>query len=270
MTELNGGLTDEMLMAYADGEASPEEAAAVEAALESDPAIAERVLMFQDTRALAQTAFAPEPVPDALKASVEAMIARHGSAAAPAAQDNTVPADDAAAEGNVVAFRPRRTSAAPARGQVFMAMAASVLGLAIGVGAFFAGSEFGGSPPATGPATGGVGQLASLPIGEGLRAPSGETVALGDGGVMRAITTFRNASGDLCRDFEVETDESVTGVACHRGGAWQVDFAVAQAVDPGGYAPASGAEALDAYLSTIDAGAPLGAAEEKAALDALR
>jgi hypothetical protein len=50
-----------------------------------------------------------------------------------------------------------------------------------------------------------------------------------------------------------------------------VDFAVATApADPTAYAPASGLEALDAYLGTIAAGPPLPSEEEMEALDQVR
>ncbi|MEN9063453.1 anti-sigma factor family protein [Ponticoccus litoralis] len=56
-------LTDEILMAYADGELDASTARAVEAAIETDPEVAERVALFGDTaRVLKQAAQArPEP-----------------------------------------------------------------------------------------------------------------------------------------------------------------------------------------------------------------
>lgn len=257
MAQVNGEITDEMLMAYADGEASPAEAARVEAAL-GDPKMEARLALFDGTRRLSAEAFPPQPVPDALRARIEAMVATGGRPA-----NDARPAVETA--GNVVALRQPAT-AAPRR-QAFMAMAASVLGLAIGVGAFFAGAEF-GSPatPAGGP---GVAQLAGLPLDGALAAPSDTTTNL-DGTALRTVASFRGAGGELCREFAVEAERTVSGVACRREGAWEVDFAVASLPDAGGYAPASGNEALDAYLSGIDAGAPLDAAAEGEALAALR
>jgi hypothetical protein len=147
-----------------------------------------------------------------------------------------------------------------------MAMAAAVLGLAIGVGAFFAGSELGG--PAA-PAGGGLALVAALPLDTALAAPSGTTTAAG-GTALRTLSAFRGADGALCREFEAEAERPITGVACHRDGGWTVDFAVAALPQADGYSPASGNEALDAYLSGVAAGAPLDAAAEAEALAALR
>ena len=58
-------------------------------------------------------------------------------------------------------------------------------------------------------------------------------------------------------------------VACNAAGEWLISFAVSAPGDAGGYAPASSTEALDAYLSAIEAGEPLSAEEEAAALAGL-
>ena len=59
-------------------------------------------------------------------------------------------------------------------------------------------------------------------------------------------------------------------VACRSGDEWRVSFAVVAPGDAGGYAPASSAEALDAYLSAIEAGEPLSAEDEAEALAEVR
>lgn len=268
MSEMNSGPTgaaepsDELLMAYVDGETSPAEAAVVEAAVAADPAVAERLALFAETRALAAEAFPLQPVPDALRASVAAMIA----AATPTAANDS--AAQRAPDGeNVVAFRPRGSGRRVAR-PALMALAATVAGVAIAVGAFVAGSEFGGAGAGT---AGGVAQLAALPLEAGLALPSGAALELDGDRVLRATATFRSGTGELCREFEVEGTATVVGVACLREGDWSVDFAVATApADPAGYVPASGLGALDAYLDTIAAEPPLGAREEAEALAPLR
>jgi hypothetical protein len=270
MSQANAGPSDETLMAYADGEASPAEAREVEAAIAADPAVAERLALFSGTRAAAREAFPPQPVPDALKASVEAMIAaRGGSGAASggAANDAAAPAPP---EGEtIVPFRPR-ASARPRGRQALMAMAASVTAVAVAVGAFFAGSQVGGPSAPQGAGPGGVARLAALPLSKALTAPSGEAVTVGPGRTVRTVTTFRSGTGELCREFEVEGETRVLGVACRRDAQWSVDFAVATAPDPGGYVPASGTEALDAYLGTIAAQPPLGPQAETEALESIR
>src|SRR5581483_10390293 len=64
--------SDETLMAYADGELDAAERAAIERALDSDPALAARVAQHQALRSDVFAAFAPildEPVPPALTAA---------------------------------------------------------------------------------------------------------------------------------------------------------------------------------------------------------
>jgi len=260
------GPTDEMLMAYADGEASPAEAEAVEAAVAADPAVAERLAVFAETRALAAAAMPLEPVPDALRASVEAMISatpRSGAA------NDTAPTPEPEGE-NVVAFRPRGGGRAPGR-PVFMAMAATVAGVAVAVGAFVAGWGIGGGGAAPTGTGAGLARLATLPLEKGLALPSGAEVVVGEDQVLRTMSSFVSGTGEFCREFEVEGERNLVGVACRRDGDWSVDFAVATApADPTSYAPASGLEALDAYLGTIAAGPPLAEGEETEALDSLR
>jgi anti-sigma factor RsiW len=280
MSETNTGPTagppsDEMLMAYADGEASPAEAAAVEAAVADDPAVAERLALFAETRAMAAEAMPLQPVPDALRASVEAMVAAGAAPQAGAASPempgaaNDVDAPETPEGETVVPFR-RRPAVRPARRPMVVALAATVAGIAIAVGAFVAGWQTGGVMPG-GPSAG-VARLAALPLAEGLSLPSGSAVAVGEEALLRPLASFRSGTGELCREFEVEGERPVVAVACRRDGDWSVDFAVATppAADPGGYVPASGLEALDAYLGTIAAEPPLGAQEEAEALQDMR
>ncbi|MCF3932539.1 anti-sigma factor [Acuticoccus sp. M5D2P5] len=251
---------DELLMAYADGEASVDEAARVEAAVERDAALADRLAMFMETRGLAD-AFPLGPVPADLRTNVEAMIAG-GAGQSP---DGAGPADRAAPAENVVPLRPQ--AGRPKMPHWAMAVAASVLGLAIGIGAFFATGEMAGreSADATTPATSGVARLAALPLAQAMAIPSGDEQEIA-GQRVRTISTFRNGAGALCREFEAAAADLVTGVACHANGAWSVDFALAEPLPSDDYVPASGTELLDAYLATIEAGPPLDPSEEGEAL----
>ncbi|MEM8854796.1 MAG: anti-sigma factor [Pseudomonadota bacterium] len=264
MSDGSAGPTDEMLMAYADGETSPAETDVVEAAIASDPAVAERFAVFAETRALAQAAFpAHEPVPDALRDAVRAMVdadAQERASAHDAAQD----------EDNVVAFAPRPRPAAtapPRRSQTMMAMAASVVAVAVGVGAYFAGASS-VAPP--GDHTG-VATLAGLDLAPTLATlPSGESTDLTGDTRFTAVAAFRDGAGALCREFEVDgSGERVLGVACHRDGDWRVDFAVATLPASDSFVPASSTETLDAYLTTVSAEAPLEPEAESEALKAL-
>lgn len=90
-------MSDEMLMAYVDGELAAEDAAAVERAIAADPVLKRRAADFRDTRLLARGALAEdraEPVPAALVAAVRAAAerARQASAAPnPAAPNPAAP-----------------------------------------------------------------------------------------------------------------------------------------------------------------------------------
>src|SRR5690606_3972098 len=152
-------VSDEMLMAYVDGETDAENAAAIERILADDAALARRAEMFRASRRLSRQAFGDaraEPVPDfPLKA-----------------------ATDESATARVVPFarRPRWRAVLP--------LAAS-LAVAFGVGFFLARDVGNGSPDL----------LARTAIAEALGAtPSGESsdIALGSGDVrLAARATYR-------------------------------------------------------------------------------
>ena len=60
----------------------------------------------------------------------------------------------------------------------------------------------------------------------------------------------------------------MVNIACHQPHGWDMRFAVAT----GGaddYVPVSGLEALDAWLNASEAGEPMGAEDEQAALSQL-
>lgn len=129
------------------------------------------------------------------------------------------------------------------------------------------------------PETGGTGGLAVAAIEEAALiealadAKSGESREIGSGVGFTAIASFRDGDGQLCREFEQDRAGAVTvvAVACRAGQGWSVRFAVAAAAsDDTGYAPASSLETLDAWLSAIEAGAPMSEDEEAAALADLR
>jgi hypothetical protein len=242
---------DETLMAYADGELDAGTARAVEAAAAADAALAARIAMFARTGevlAAAGRARPMEPLPPALDARVDAIL--RGARAAPAE--------------TVVPFRPRRVLAPSFRPMA----AAAVLALAVGVAGGLLVSQ------ATSGRDGGGLRIAALDA-PGIAAaldtlPSGERLALGDG-ELATITSFLNADGELCREFEVARTgrDTVVTVACRAGSLWEPRLAiVAGAADDTGYAPASALDTLDAYLGAIGAGAPLSAEEEAAALRA--
>lgn len=238
---------DETLMAFADGELDEAQSQALEEALATDDALAERLAVFLDSRRLVSDALKPlidEPVPEALLVSVRRM-AEDAQRAADKPQDN------------VVAFQPRQQSvAAPAARRWLMPLAASVVAVITGIIGFSVGRM--GPPPADSGA-----EIASALD----REASGNDIVLdASGKVLHVIATFRDERGDVCREYELKEPAGRTlTIACRQQGGWTTRLALtAPAAD--GYVPASSQETIDAYLASIQAGAPLSAEEERTAL----
>ena len=237
--------SDEMLMAFADDELSAAEAEAVAAAVAADPALAERVRMFRDTRAaLAGSAPAPQSDDDA------ALIALIRAAAVPAAAPLTNAAPRAV---------PANRNWRPA------AIAASVAAAA--VAAVWSMGLFG---PTTGPTPDGAlppaltAALDAVPSGEGAVLAEGE---------FTAIATYRIADGSICREYERHgtAQTTIAAIACREDGTWRNRFATELGQSADGYVPASAdTEGLDAALAGMGAGDPLTPGEETQALRALR
>lgn len=238
---------DEMLMAYADGELAPADAARVEAAMAHDPSLADVVASHRALRRTLGAGFAPaldEPVPEHLLAMLR-------QPQAPA--------------GNVVALAPRRERA-PARRWALpewgAIAAACVLGIAV--------SQWGIPRDEPMLQRGVDGELVA---GRGLAAPLERQLA-GDareGSVAIAIS-FRNADGRYCRSFVTEAAQPLSGLACRRpDGRWQVAAVMEAALSPGGELEQASSALPPALLAEIDAriaGEPLDAAQEMAARDA--
>jgi hypothetical protein len=246
-------LSDEILMAFADGELDEPVAAAVAKAMVESPGIAKRVVDFQQSRRLTRSAFAngsAPAVPPELYAAVSAQIR-----AFDAANDHVARPDFSEAR----RARSRRWSPF-----VNVALAASVAAIAVAVG-YFAGRQ---NALSTGSL---IAQLEHPLIRSELsRIPSGREVEL-PAGRMRVISTYRVANGSLCREFRLQASSSTANaVACHKGD-WNVAFAVTGAVNPADYIPSDGSDLTASYLQNAGAGEPLvEAAEAKALAEAVR
>ncbi|GAB2669062.1 anti-sigma factor [Arenimonas aestuarii] len=234
--------TDDMLMAYVDGELDPDGVARVEAAMAADPDVAATVAAALALRARLREAFDPvldEPVPAHLLT-----IAREGPVSAGA----TVHALPAPA---------RRRWAWPE----WTAMAAALaLGIALSQLAL---------RPAAGPFDAGAGGL----VAGGALAESLESSLAADPvGNVRVGLSFRSRDGGYCRSFRLEGDRDLSGLACRDGrGNWQVPVLVGS--DPGlrgelrqatGALPAAVVSEVEERMS----GEPLDAGQERAARDA--
>lgn len=255
-------LSDEILMAYADGELDADGIAMVEAAIQADPGIADRVALFDlSSQKLADGLGKAEPVSAELLASVKAIAAAH--------EAETHASDTP--DSNVVAFQ---TSAEPPRTtqrwQLPLAASIALLaGLAIGPLLPWSGSDNEAQLARSGLAMTGLdtpGLTTAL-----TSVASGERIILEDGSGLEAIASFLDGAGALCREFELDqlSGQTLVSVACHQNTTWSLRFAVAAGQNDDGYAPASSLEALDGYLSAIEAGEPLSVEAEAEALSDL-
>lgn len=249
-------LTDELLMAYADGESRPDVTAAVEAQMSRDPAIVARVSGFVRSRRLARAAVlaAGMPVvPDALARGVADALAAAG-VPRPVAAPDPLPTPQGRPDGRRGDRRPWIPAAMAA---AITLVVAGTAGYALGVA---------GQPTPGGPAV--VAELADPAIGPALdQVSSGEERDLGQGR-FRAIATFESGDGGLCREFLMTAPAGRTrAVACRQTADWRVTFALAEA--SGGYQPAGTEAVLDAYLEGSGAGAPLAPDAERQRLASL-
>ena len=240
-------MTDELIMAYADGQLPDAEARKVEQAALADPALQEKIRLFAETARQLKTAAAElPPVPDALGQKISAMLEKDAERVDQAEQDNVVQL-------------PRRSWT----GQWPAALAASIT-LAIGVAAGLALGPFGA--PQTAPPFG-LAALADPEISVSLSgAASGTSSVLGSGATLNVIASFVDADDTLCREFDYEAADgpSIVSVACRVNDTWRPKIAIAASHEQAGtFAPASSLDALETWLSTSGFGDPLDPAIEK-------
>ncbi len=256
---------DEILMAFADGQLDSETRLAVERAMAEDNAIATRVESFMRSAKLAKAAMGSEQqmsVPKALENRVRKLLEKAG--------ENTSPAP---VNANVVEFRlpTSKVSGSKPASQVrrgALPLAASVALVAGSLTGYIAGS----SRP-TDTAGIGIALLADPAVDGALRTiASGASREIGNVSELRAIASYRDSDGLLCREFELDGKDgtALVSVACMVNAKWDVRFAIASRQSGEGYAPASSLEALDAFLQSSGAIDPLTSAAEAAALQALR
>lgn len=232
---------DEILMAYADGELSPEQRAAIEDAMRTDPDVAAAVARHRSLRQDVFGAFAgvlAEPVPERL-------------ALPPSAE--------------VVQLAERRAARAPRRSDwswpQWGAMAAS---LAVGVLAGVLGTG----------AMGGAGELAVARDAGGALLARGrladaldrQLASAAPKGELRIGMSFQANDGNYCRSFMLGAS---AGLACREGGSWRIPVLAAAQRQETAYRQA-GAVLPPAVLEAVDArivGATLDAAAERGARD---
>jgi hypothetical protein len=236
--------SDETVMAYADGELDAAHRAALEAAMATDPQLAQRVARHRALRARLRAALDPvldEPLPERLLASVRGAPApRHAA--------------------SVVALK--RKAAPRWSWPQWSAIAASLIGGVL-LGPLLLRAPAG---PALVTRDGQV--LASGALARALseqlasHQPPGAPVHIG--------VSFRDRNGDYCRTFVLREQGTLAGLACRGHEAWRLQVLAQTAVQPAtaaGYRPA-GSTLPASVARTLDeliAGEPLDAAGESAA-----
>lgn len=253
-------VSDEMLIALADGELAAGEADRLHALVTADPELAERFAVLAETRFLleAEGEAKQEPVPERLLAAIAAADARP----APVQPQLTVIAGGAA-EKQPAAPRP-----AVRRAAWRLPLAASFLLMAGGVAGYLAGRGGQGAP---GIAVSGL-DRAALSAALDMVA-SGGAVAL-PAGKLRIIASHKLADGRLCREYTVsgvsQGKEGWNGIDCRDGQGWRTEFVAATPPETAGYKPASGGALAEAFLLDRGAEGPLDPAAEQGLLKGAR
>jgi len=238
--------SDEMLMAYADGELDLVARAEIEAAMARDPAIGRAIERHRALASRVQSAYRDvldEPVPERLVKLVS------GTAAT-----------------SVVDLAARRAAREEARTVIggwripqWAALAASVaVGLFVGVLLMR-----GPSAPYEESATGLVAR------GELDAALTTRLASTSDESNVRIGISFRDRGGAFCRTFHMQREAPLAGLACRSGEEWQVRVLAAARAHQGELRPAAAMPM--AVLQAVDAsieGEPFDAATEAAARNA--
>jgi hypothetical protein len=241
------GIQDEVLMMFADGTLDDDMMRQVSRALETDPALAERLVAFSATRDRLKGAFSKpinEPPPERLIAAIMAQ-----------------PAAGAAGQGNaadIVPLESRRGTAAKASSGLWlpMALAAGFAGIAAGVAGFVAGQDSARPTSAVAAlANAGKAALATLDT-----ARDGQSVSFGSSLAGKVSGSYRMADRRICRIISVDHGRSgsgAEGVACQDAGQWRLELAVPRDAASTVFRPASGAGPIDALLEAGGAGGAL-------------
>ncbi len=237
--------SDEILMAFADGELAEPARSEVERAMRGDPALAERIALHRALRSRVSNAFADvldEPVPPRLQASlVSGKVVQLD--AVRAARQQQVRADSG------WSWRQRGAMAA----SLVVGVLAGALGLR---------------------SVQGDGELASMSVKDGALVAQGKldtaltkqlASAGAAGGQVRIGISFAAKDGSYCRSFAMGT---AAGLACRKGGQWAIPVLAEGAPATAGAYRQAGSEMPPAVLEAIDqrlSGAALDANDERAA-----
>jgi hypothetical protein len=252
-------ITDETLMALADGELEPAEAARVRDALRRDLRLAARFASFAESRALLSGA--PHTGADAMPEHFVRMARRLGDVltnADRAAEPNVASLEAAGARG----ARPPVRFKAMALAASIALVAGCVIGFALRglqptddrLANNIQTDSIAVSPPVSE-------LLFQLASGESRQVRGSSEAATTD---VTIVSTHQMDDGSICREFTTATaGMQQTRVACLRDRAWRIHLVL---TSPGGaFATASGLETADHFLEALGSkGILTGEAERKA------
>jgi hypothetical protein len=246
-------LSDETLMAFADGELSEEEAAAVRNAMVGDVALSARVERFRYVRQALRATYdsvAQEPIPERFRALL-GDIALNEPDPAPVSAPAAAVTDIATAR----VARAQQVFTPP----VWAAMAASVL-----VGVLVGGALMRPAPSLFAVDSGQLRAGAQLTRVLDTRLASDAANA---NAALHVGVSFRAQDGAYCRTFDsIEASKAVSGLACRQPEAWVVRIATTEPVVASDYRQAgSAAPAVMSMVDSMIAGDPLTDAQERAA-----
>jgi negative regulator of sigma E activity len=245
-------VTEEMIMAYADGELDEAGRAEIEARMAEDADIARRVEAHRKLRASLAGVLGgvlTEPVPERLIAAAK----RSPSASSAQVVD-------------LATFRAKSEAPAKRAAPRWMQWGAIAATVVVGV---MVGRIWLVAPPAAPVAVGPGGQMAAQGA---LSAALNEQLASNSPASVKAVVigvSFRSNAGQYCRTFQVNQGQGLAGLACREPKGWAVRMAMASPAPTAttGYRTAASetpAPVLDAVQGLI-AGAPLDAKAEAAA-----
>jgi hypothetical protein len=246
-------VSDETLMAYADGEVDAATRAIIEAAMREDPEVRRRIAEHRALREAMQGSFSAvldEPVPQRL------IDAARGQSASPA--------------GNVIDLARARRAAAgqPSRGWRSWRPAAVAASLLVGVALGYLGLHSAKSLVKTS-------SSGELLAGAGLAQALSNQLSEDRSPGLVAITglSFRAKTGDYCRTFSLAGTHSSSGLACREGDGWKIKVLAQSppaAANSSNFRPAASADppAVRAAVEESIDGEPLDRAGEIAARQA--
>jgi hypothetical protein len=244
-------ISDETLMAYADGELDAAARAAVESAMRDDPQIEKRVAAHRTLRLKVQEAYSAE-----LSEGIPERLLTAARGAASTQRSKVVNLQDARA-----AMERGKSRPLPAQWRTAGTIAASVIA-GVGLGFFIWGHA--GSPlmRSAGGALVARGQLAKA-LSNQLAADRAPNSAVHIG------VSFRAKSGDYCRTFALSGAVSPSGLACRHGEEWQVQALTQEPGTVSGSDYRTAGSAMSAtILKSVEeqiSGEPLDQAGERAA-----